>query len=104
MKLGMGLGISRGGRKLLTVAGDPNSVSPAPIATRLLDDFMAMLGDRAANALALPGRAGSAREAAEAIVFLASEASGWIKGHDLIVDGGVAAMLAAQELGLNYGE
>ena len=81
-----------------------NSVSPAPIATRLLDDFMAMLGDRAANALTLPGRAGSAREAAEAIVFLDSEASGWIKGHDLIVDGGVAAMLAAQELGLHYGE
>ena len=35
-----------------------NSVSPAPVATDILDDFMAALGERAAEAIALPGRAG----------------------------------------------
>lgn len=75
-----------------------NSVSPAPVATGILDDFMAALGDRAAAALALPGRAATPEEVAQVIVFLASETSSWVKGHDILVDGGVSAMVTAKEL------
>jgi NAD(P)-dependent dehydrogenase (short-subunit alcohol dehydrogenase family) len=75
-----------------------NSVSPAPVATGILDDFMAALGDPAAAALALPGRAGSPEEVAHTILFLASEDSSWVKGHDILVDGGVSAMVTAKEL------
>lgn len=77
-----------------------NSVSPAPVSTGILDDFMAALGDRAAAALALPGRAATPEEVAAVICFMASEASSWVKGHDILVDGGVSAMVTAGELGL----
>ncbi len=79
-----------------------NSVSPAPVATGILDDFMASLGDRAASALALPGRAASALEVAQVIVFMASDESHWIKGHDILVDGGVSAMITASALDLHF--
>ena len=81
-----------------------NSVSPAPVATAILDDFMAVLGDRAAAALALPGRAATPQEVAQVIYFLASENSSWIKGHDVLVDGGVSAMVSAQELNITLVE
>lgn len=81
-----------------------NSVSPAPVATAILDDFMAALGDRAAGALALPGRAATAEEVAHVIVFLASDESAWIKGHDILVDGGVSAMVTSDALGLHFEE
>lgn len=79
-----------------------NSVSPAPVSTGILDDFMAALGDRAASALSLPGRAATPQEVAEVIVFMASPTSSWIKGHDILVDGGVSAMVTAAELGLEF--
>jgi NAD(P)-dependent dehydrogenase (short-subunit alcohol dehydrogenase family) len=81
-----------------------NSVSPAPVSTGILDDFMAALGDRAAAALALPGRAATPEEVANVICFMASDASNWVKGHDILVDGGVSAMVTASELGLEFEE
>lgn len=81
-----------------------NSVSPAPVSTGILDDFMAALGERAAGALALPGRAATPHEVAEVICFMASEASCWVKGHDILVDGGVSAMVTAGELELSFDE
>ena len=63
---------------------------------------MASLGDRAASALALPGRAASALEVAQVIVFMASDESHWIKGHDILVDGGVSAMITASALDLHF--
>jgi len=81
-----------------------NSVSPAPVATGILDDFMTALGDRAAAALALPGRAATPEEVAQVIVFLASDKSSWVKGHDVLVDGGVSAMVTARELGFELEE
>jgi NAD(P)-dependent dehydrogenase (short-subunit alcohol dehydrogenase family) len=81
-----------------------NSVSPAPVSTGILDDFMAALGERAAAALSLPGRAAKPEEVAQVICFLASPASNWVKGHDILVDGGVSAMVTAQQLGLSFKE
>lgn len=87
-------------RALLPRGIRANSVSPAPVATGILDDFMVALGARAAAALALPGRAATPEEVAKVIVFMASDASNWVKGHDILVDGGVSGMVTAQQLNI----
>jgi len=70
-----------------------NTVSPAPVTTGILDDFLAAFGPRAQATLARTGRAGTPEEIASVITFLASDASTWINGQDIVVDGGMAAMI-----------
>ena len=77
-----------------------NTVSPAAVETAILSDFNAAFGTRATEGTALMGRPGTAVEVAEVAAFLASPASGWIKGQDIAVDGGLAAIRDAQALGL----
>lgn len=72
-----------------------NTVSPAPVATSILDDFVSALGEKAKKTLARVGRPGEAKEIAEVICFLASPAASWINGQDIITDGGMAGMLRA---------
>ena len=79
--------------RLLAMGLRANTGSPAAIATRILPDFEADLGDRAAHGIALSGRAGTPDEVAEAVAFLASPASVWVRGVNLEVDGGLAAQL-----------
>lgn len=77
-----------------------NSVSPAAVNTAILQDFATAFGDRMSKNVARVGRAGTPTEAAQLIVFLASPESGWIKGNDVTIDGGMSAIAAAQQLGL----
>jgi len=77
-----------------------NSVSPAAVATGILDDFKAAFGDRAAKNIARVGRTGTPEEIAAVIVFLASPESGWLKGIDIRIDGGTAALNISDALGL----
>ena len=70
-----------------------NTVSPAAVETRILSDFMTAFGDRASRGVALTGRPGKAREVAEVLAFLAGPRSAWIKGADIVVDGGLNARL-----------
>ncbi len=70
-----------------------NTVSPAPVATDGLEDFLSAFGPRAQAMLARTGRAGRPEEIAALITFLASKDSSWINGQDIVVDGGMAAML-----------
>ncbi len=77
-----------------------NTVSPAAVETPILRDFEAAFGERASRGTALMGRPGTAGEVAAAVVFLGSAESGWIKGVDLPVDGGLAAILEAEALRL----
>ncbi len=69
-----------------------NAVAPGPIDTGMLDRFTGG-GDGKANMRStVPlGRIGRPEEPARAIVFIASEASGFITGHVLNVDGGKTA-------------
>ncbi|GAB4549061.1 MAG: SDR family oxidoreductase [Phycisphaerales bacterium] len=75
------------------LAGDNirvNSVAPGPIATRMLDDITG--GDHSVFTSQVPmQRAGTAREVAEAVVFLVSDASSYISGQTLGVDGAMSA-------------
>ncbi|MDA4847062.1 SDR family oxidoreductase [Hoeflea poritis] len=77
-----------------------NSVSPAAVSTGILDDFLNAFGERAQKAIARAGRAGEADEIADVIVFLASPESRWIKGQDIVIDGGISAMLTSDMLAL----
>ncbi|MDF1778990.1 MAG: coniferyl-alcohol dehydrogenase [Rhizobiaceae bacterium] len=69
-----------------------NTVSPAAVSTDILDDFVTAFGERATKAMARIGRPGTPEEVAEVICFLASPQSNWLKGIDIPIDGGLAAM------------
>jgi len=77
-----------------------NSVSPAAVSTGILDDFITAFGEKVAKNIARAGRAGLPEEAADAIIFLASPESAWIKGQDIVIDGGMSAMATSDALGL----
>ncbi|MBJ26393.1 MAG: hypothetical protein CL567_01885 [Alphaproteobacteria bacterium] len=67
-----------------------NSVAPGPINTPLLITDWKDKIDIVASAVPM-GRIGEANEVAEAVVWLCSEKSSFITGHDLPIDGGMLA-------------
>lgn len=77
-----------------------NSVSPAAVATDILADFAAAFGDRMTQNVARVGRAGTAEEIAPVIAFLASPESGWIRGQDIVIDGGMSGIITSEALGV----
>jgi NAD(P)-dependent dehydrogenase (short-subunit alcohol dehydrogenase family) len=80
-----------------------NSVSPAAVSTGILDDFTAAFGERVAKNIARAGRPGLPEEIADVIIYLASKQSAWIKGQDIVIDGGMGAMAMTDVLGLQDG-
>lgn len=78
-----------------------NSVSPAAVSTDILDDFVQAFGDKVAKNIARVGRAGTAEEVADVIIFLASPESKWLKGIDVVVDGGMGALLLSDQLAIS---
>lgn len=76
-----------------------NSLCPAPLNTPLLQDW---LGDdkakRQRREVHFPtGRFGEAVEQAQAVVFLASDESSFVNGHDFVVDGGMTKAYVTPE-------
>jgi NAD(P)-dependent dehydrogenase (short-subunit alcohol dehydrogenase family) len=63
-----------------------NAVNPGSIATEMID----RLGFTADNVAAIVpmGRIGQVEEVAQAVVFLCSDAAGYITGQRLLIDGG----------------
>jgi len=69
-----------------------NAIAPGPIATDMLDRFTESVDRKAAFVAGVPaGRAGTPKEIAQAIMFLASEQASYITGHIVAVDGGMSA-------------
>ncbi|KAK0655042.1 short-chain dehydrogenase [Cercophora newfieldiana] len=76
-----------------------NNLCPAPLNTPLLQDW---LGDdqakRHRREIHFPtGRFGEAIEQAQAVVFLASDESSFVNGHDFVVDGGMTKAYVTPE-------
>jgi NAD(P)-dependent dehydrogenase (short-subunit alcohol dehydrogenase family) len=76
-----------------------NSLCPAPLNTALLQDW---LGDdipkRMRREIHFPtGRFGEAIEQAQAVLFLASDDSSFVNGHDFVVDGGMTKAYVTPE-------
>lgn len=80
-----------------------NSVSPGAVNTGILDDFKTAFGEKAAKAIARAGRPGKPEEIADVILYLASPQSAWVKGQDIVIDGGMGAMGMTDALGLKDG-
>lgn len=70
-----------------------NAVCPGGVRTAILVDNVGTSAEAtAAVAAAHPiGRAGESEDIAEAILWLASPASGFVVGHGLVIDGGLSA-------------
>lgn len=86
--------------KLLARGFRINSVSPSAVSTDILDDFYNAFGDRVVKNVARVGRPGKPDEIADVILFLISAKSRWINGQDLVIDGGMSAILMSEALEL----
>lgn len=77
-----------------------NCISPAAVSTGILPDFATAFGDRMTRNVERAGRPGTPGEVADAIIFLASPGSSWIRGQDIVIDGGMSAMAESEALAL----
>ena len=77
-----------------------SAVSPGPVETPILPDFIESIGERATQGIARIGRPGQPDEIAEMIAFLCSEQGHWVRGANLLVDGGHTANMLCNEFGL----
>ena len=75
-----------------------NSVSPAAVSTGILADFSTAFGDKMAKKVARVGRPGLPEEVADVIMYLISDRSGWLKGNDITIDGGMSALAVSDQL------
>ena len=66
-----------------------NVIAPGFIKTRMTDQLAAQVQEKVKEHVAL-GRFGEPQDIANAAVFLASDAAGYITGQTLVVDGGLA--------------
>ena len=66
-----------------------NCVSPGPVETPILPDFLETLGERAEEDAKVMDRPGRPEDIAPVIAFMCSEGSDWIRGANIPVDGGM---------------
>lgn len=77
-----------------------NCVSPGPVETPILDDFLETLGDRAQESVRNMDRFGRPSDVAPVVAFLLSDEAGWFRGANLTPDGGMGAHLALKRYDL----
>ena len=70
-----------------------NCISPGPVDTPILQDFIASLGERAEDSMAIMDRPGTAQDIAPLLVFMCSDDSQWLRGANIPCDGGMSAHL-----------
>lgn len=66
-----------------------NCVSPGPVDTPILKDFIETLGERAEEDMKIMDRPGTPADIAPVILFLASDDSLWLRGTNIACDGGM---------------
>lgn len=78
-----------------------NAVSPGPVDTPILGDFLETLGERAAEDARIIDRPGRPADIAPVVAFLLSDGAGWLRGVNIATDGGMRAHIEATSNGLN---
>lgn len=78
-----------------------NCVSPGPVETPILKDFLETLGERAEEDMRIMDRAGHPNDIAPVLGFLMDDDSAWIRGSNLPCDGGMASHVLSEQYGLS---
>jgi len=76
-----------------------NCISPGPVETPILQDFIATLGERAEEHMAVMDRPGMPNDIAPLLVFMCSDQSQWLRGANIPCDGGISAHLLLKMAG-----
>lgn len=66
-----------------------NSISPGPVETPILPDFLETLGERAQEDMRIMDRPGRPQDIAPLVAFLCGDGSQWIRGANIPCDGGM---------------
>jgi NAD(P)-dependent dehydrogenase (short-subunit alcohol dehydrogenase family) len=77
-----------------------NCVSPGPVETPVLPDFLDTLGERAQESVRNMDRFGRPTDVAPVLAFLLSDEAAWFRGANLTPDGGMGSHLELKPLGL----
>lgn len=77
-----------------------NSVSPGPVNTPILGDFLKTLGARAEEDARVMDRPGEASDIAPIIALLLSDMTAWIRGTNIPADGGMSSNILCEMHGL----
>ncbi|MFD0917143.1 coniferyl-alcohol dehydrogenase [Pseudahrensia aquimaris] len=78
-----------------------NSVSPGPVDTPILGDFLETLGARAEEDAKIMDRPGTPEDIAPIIAFLLSDMTTWIRGTNIPADGGMSSNILCEMHGLS---
>ena len=78
-----------------------NAVSPGPVDTPILGDFLETLGERAEEDMRIMDRPGAPTDIAPVVTFLLSDGSVWLRGVNIATDGGMRAHIDATSHGLS---
>jgi NAD(P)-dependent dehydrogenase (short-subunit alcohol dehydrogenase family) len=73
-----------------------NAVSPGPVDTPILKDFVETLGARAEEDMRTMDRPGTPADLAPVVAFLLSDGSAWIRGTNIPCDGGMFSNVMCQ--------
>jgi len=77
-----------------------NAVSPGPVETPILPDFLETLGERANEDMKVMDRPGRPSDVAPVVAFLLSDLSTWIRGANIPADGGMSSHILCDMHGL----
>lgn len=78
-----------------------NAVSPGPVETPILKDFLETLGERAEEDARIMDRPGTPQDIAPVVTFMLSPGSVWLRGTNIATDGGMRAHIDATSNGLS---
>ncbi|MBV0910907.1 coniferyl-alcohol dehydrogenase [Anianabacter salinae] len=78
-----------------------NTVSPGPVDTPILGDFLETLGERAAQDARIMDRPGTPSDIAPIVAFLLSDMTTWIRGTNIPADGGMSSHILCEMHGLS---
>ena len=79
-----------------------NCISPGPVETPILPDFLETLGERAEEDMRVMDRPGRPTDIAPLVAFLCSDGSQWIRGANIPCDGGMYQHILCESHG--YGQ
>jgi NAD(P)-dependent dehydrogenase (short-subunit alcohol dehydrogenase family) len=78
-----------------------NTVSPGPVDTPILGDFLETLGARAEEDARIMDRPGTPQDLAPIVAFLLSDMTTWIRGANIPADGGMSSNILCEMHGLS---